>query len=392
MAATLAARKPVVGLVFPGDMRLSSSASGVPLGVTGGMAALGVDVVHVEPYVRLDSAAINVLAAITLPRAWNGDVRRSLSVSRRAARANPLVAAIHSWGIGRNLERVMPVDGLVQLGTGFTLPPGIPTVTYEDMTVAQAVKLGYPQWRALPERAVAARIELQRTAYERARACCTRTRWAAESIVSDYGVPPSKVRVVGIGRNHSPRPAPRDWSTPRFLFVGYDWRRKNGDAVVRAFTEMRKADPTARLDLVGHHPRIEIEGVHGHGPLPADDPEGRATLEGLFRSATCFVMPSLYEPAGIVYAEAAAAGLPSIGTTVGGAGEVIGDAGRVVDPADATALVQAMRDLSKPDTAAELGARAESRSELFTWQAVAGRLLRALELPGTDPESQPQFL
>ena len=38
--------------------------------------------------------------------------------------------------------------------------------------------------------------------------------------------------VVGFGRNCEPRPVPRDWREPRFLFVGVDWQRKNGEAVV----------------------------------------------------------------------------------------------------------------------------------------------------------------
>lgn len=382
----------MVGIVFPGDTKASSSASGVPLGVAGGLADACVEVVSIEPYVRVDSVAINALAAVTTPRVWNGSVKRTLSIARRAARAHPVVAAVHSWGIRRNLRHAPPIDGLIVLGTGFSLPPGIPTVTYEDMTVPQAVELGYPQWRALPEKAIAARRALQRAAYEQARMCCTMTEWPVQSIVDDYGIPESKVRFVGVGRNHSPYPAPRDWTNPRFLFVGYDWKRKNGEAVVHAFARLRKENSTAELHLVGGHPRVNVEGVTGHGPLAVDDPAGRERVKALFESATCFVMPSLYEPAGIVYIEAAAAGLPSIGTTVGGARDLIGDAGRVVDPHDDSALFEAMRELSAPGTAAALGARAERRSELFTWKAVAERLLRALRLPGIEQESLAHYL
>ena len=90
-------------------------------------------------------------------------------------------------------------------------------------------------------------------------------------------------------------------------------------------------------------------------------------------------MPSHYDAAGIAYVEAAAAGLPSIGTRNGGPGFLIGDGGIVVDPRDDEALLTAMRRLADPDTAARMGAAAKERSELFTWSAVARRLVRALE-------------
>jgi len=115
-------------------------------------------------------------------------------------------------------------------------------------------------------------------------------------------------------------------------------------------------------------------------------------MEGLFQQATCFVLPSRYEAAAIAYVEAGAAGLPSIGTSVGGGKELIGDAGRIVDPNDDEGLFAAMLELSRPETAQRLGDLARERSNLFTWPAVAQRVLRALALPGVTVESFAQFL
>lgn len=195
----------------------------------------------------------------------------------------------------------------------------------------------------------------------------------------DYGVPAEQVHVVGVGRNHSPRPAARDWERPRFLFVGGDWARKNGDRVVRAFRTVKTQFPEARLDLVGGHPRVDAEGVVGHGWLSLTAERDRRKLDFLFEAATCFVMPSLSEPAGIVYLEAGAAGVPSIGSTVGGSGELIGDAGCVVDPADDRALCDAMLRFAKGDEAHAAGQRALARSEHFEWTKVAERILDALD-------------
>src|SRR5690348_11730707 len=100
------------------------------------------------------------------------------------------------------------------------------------MTVRQVVTHPYLGWDALSTRAFEARVALQRKAYERAVAVCLTSRWAAESVLNEYGVAPQKVHVVGVGRNHSPVDVERDWSVPHFLFVGMDWERKNGPAVL----------------------------------------------------------------------------------------------------------------------------------------------------------------
>ena len=178
-----------------------------------------------------------------------------------------------------------------------------------------------------------------------------------------------------------PGQAVRDWETPRFLFVASDWQRKNGDAVVRSFTRLRQRLPTARLDVVGNHPRIVVDGVIGHGWLSLADDAQRRQLERLFESSTCFVMPSWCEPSAIAYVEAAAAGIPSIGSTVGGSAHLIGDGGCVVDPADEEGLLDAMLTLADADTAREAGARALARSEQFTWLEVATQILAALQRP-----------
>jgi glycosyltransferase involved in cell wall biosynthesis len=235
-------------------------------------------------------------------------------------------------------------------------------------------------------------VARQRAIYARATACCAMSHWAARSMVEDYGVPREKVAVVGLGRNVEPERADRDGTQPRFLFVGKDWERKNGPRVLAAFAALHDERPDARLDVVGGHPPIDQPGVVGHGLLDTREPGKRRDLAQLFSAATCFVLPSLHEPAGTVYTEAAAAALPSIGSTAGGGATVIGDAGRVVAPDDDAALLDAMRLLANPEVAARLGEEALLRSELFTWRVVAERLVRALAPAGADLDGLAEFL
>jgi glycosyltransferase involved in cell wall biosynthesis len=103
-------------------------------------------------------------------------------------------------------------------------------------------------------------------------------------------------------------------------------------------------------------------------------------------------MPSLHEPAGIVYVEAASAGVPAIGGTDGGAATLIGPGGITVDPREDEQIYVAMLRLADPETARTMGELARAHSELFTWRKVAERLLRALAIPGVDVSGLADFL
>jgi glycosyltransferase involved in cell wall biosynthesis len=294
----------------------------------------------------------------------------------------------------RRLQTSVHLDGLIQIGTSYSVRTDLPLVTFEDMTSVQSRAAGYSDWRAMPKRAVAARVKRQRSIYRNAHACCATTHWAANSIIADYGIPSEKVHVVGVGRNYQPADArvERRWYPPRLLFVGRDWKRKNGPRVLRAFERLRIDVPDARLDVVGDHPPLQGDGIVGHGVLRLGAPADRSRLAELFTKATCFVMPSLNEPSALAYVEASAYGLPSVVTSTGGSVELVGDGGIAVDPFDDDGILEAMRMLCDAPTAARLGRIAQQRSQLFTSKAMAGRLLRALELPSLRSDALPAFL
>jgi glycosyltransferase involved in cell wall biosynthesis len=266
-------------------------------------------------------------------------------------------------------------------------------MTLEQLRAMPSSFFGPFGTHGLSPRALRALHRQQLAIYRGAHGCCVLGSWAKDSLVQDYGLQPEKVHVIGCGRNLDVPVSPdRQWAVPRFLFVGRNWERKNGDAMVRAFVRLHDQVPEARLDVVGDHPRLSVEGVTGHGELSAQNRSERVHLELLFGQATCFVMPSLVEPFGIAYVEAAAAGLPSIATTVGGARDAVASGGILVDPHDDGAIFAAMRRLAEPAEARRLGAAAMKRSALFTWPVVAERLFRALDLPGSPGRELADFL
>jgi glycosyltransferase involved in cell wall biosynthesis len=277
------------------------------------------------------------------------------------------------------LSRAGPLDAVIQIGSDFVVSTTVPTATFDDMTVAQHERYDVEWFLALPRRVRRTWAEQQRACFTNADVCAVMTQWAGNSVEKDYGVPPGKIVVVGGGANHLLAPPPlRDWSVPRFLTVSSNWRVKNVPLVVDVFGAIKREWPTATLDIVGAYPGTVSGGVTVHGPKSPASTVDRKHVAELFSAATCFVMPSTCEAYGIAYAEAACAGLASIGTTVGGAPEVIRDGGVTIDPRDPVALHAAMAAMCDGETARRLGLIAFRNSHDKRWHHVAARVIEAL--------------
>jgi glycosyltransferase involved in cell wall biosynthesis len=350
-------------VVFEGLRSPETAWSGIPWGMAEGLRECG----HEVSMVR----AAAPVSAERLHRA----ARARASI---ATWLDPEMARLRSWTTARRLRAAGEFDAILQLATGFRLPAHPRLATYEDMTVAQAFRADQA-YSKLARRSRDSWIERQRQCYAAAAVCFTLSSWAARSVVEDYGVPADRVAAVGAGRNVDPGPVERSWSPPHFLFAGLDWERKNGDGVLRAFRALRTEEPEALLTVVGDHPAIEEPGVRALGRLSIREADQRRRFTELFEEATCFVMPSFAEPYGIVYREAAAAGIPSIGTTRGGSSDAVGDYGVCVDPQDDAMLLAEMRRLADPESARSIGARGAARREETTWGAVARLICEHLD-------------
>ncbi len=343
--------------------------SGTPYGIMQALKELGHDVhsVNVVPHPRIGSAYIRLLRA-THPRLRGKSaayIRESLAFSK-----------ILTLNAKTALKKIAP-DLTIQIGTGYGMGTH-PFVTFEDMTIPQAVKFHWGDtWNELSSQEVSLRKSLQQQQYEGARAVCMATDWAASSATNDYAVLSHKVHAVGLGinKNIPGVTADKDFSHPKFLFVGNDWERKNGARVVAAFSRLRGEYAQATLDIVGNTPLIQGEGITVHGKLSLANPAQQEKLEELYRASTVLVVPSLLEPAGIIYAEAAAYGVPSIGTAVGGASYMIGDGGQVVNPESQQEIFEAMKRMCDPALAQSLGQKALIHAQEFTWVKVAQKIL-----------------
>jgi glycosyltransferase involved in cell wall biosynthesis len=202
------------------------------------------------------------------------------------------------------------------------------------------------------------------------------------SFIDDFEQAPEKVVAVGAGSDlpEVTNAGDRAWDPPRFLFVGRDFERKGGHQLLSAWPAVRTARPDAELVIVGPK-RIEAPlppGVILTGRIDRSTPSGEGEFVEIYRRATAFVLPSLYEPFGIVFLEAMMYGLPCVAADRGAMPEIVDDGvtGRVVDPTDADALAAALIAVADPDTARRMGTAGERRlHERFTWSAVADRVL-----------------
>jgi glycosyltransferase involved in cell wall biosynthesis len=137
-------------------------------------------------------------------------------------------------------------------------------------------------------------------------------------------------------------PAPGE--TLRYLFVGRLIERKGIDVLLEAF---RRVD-AGELSIVGDGPLLSaVEAAAAADPrIRVLGHRGGAALEDAYRDGHVLVVPSLYEPWGLVVHEGLAHGLPVIVTDQVGAGDDLIDSGTngyVVTAGSAQALAEAMQ-------------------------------------------------
>lgn len=139
----------------------------------------------------------------------------------------------------------------------------------------------------------------------------------------------------------------------RLRLVGEDW---GGAPLVRRLSAALRVED--RIDVVG--------------------PVSRPQLLDEYARADLLVLPSLFEPFGIVLLEAMAAGLPVVASRVGGIPEVVvdGETGLLVEPGNPEDLASALLRLaSDPDLRARMGDRGRQRSGSYSWDVLIPKVL-----------------
>ncbi|MEJ8278371.1 glycosyltransferase family 4 protein [Pseudonocardia spirodelae] len=217
-----------------------------------------------------------------------------------------------------------------------------------------------------------------------------------------HDLDPGAVHVVHNGidprrwRARSAAPAPAAGG-PRIVFFGRLEYEKGVQDLIAALPGIRRRHRGTRLLVAGTGTQREMLGervarhrVKGAVRFLGHLPDGELTA--LLRAADAVVLPSRYEPFGIVALEAAAVGATLVASTAGGLGELVrdGETGLGFAPGDVPGIADAVdRALADPAAARRRAraARARLRTD-FSWPVIAAQTARiyAGAVPGGPRE------
>ncbi len=222
----------------------------------------------------------------------------------------------------------------------YSLDVDCPTACWPDATF-EANLLFYPDFSILSDAHIVEAHDVERQALSNATLALFAARYAADSASGYYGVPEAAVHVVPYGANLGRAPddveaglAARPDGECRLLYVGSGWVRKGGDVALRVAEEMTAAGLPTTLTVAGPPPPVRHPLLRVTGFLRKDVPVERDRLRRLLAESHVLCMPVRAEDYGCVFAEAAAFGLPSVATRVGGVPSAVadGESGLLVPP------------------------------------------------------------
>src|SRR5712692_6885939 len=164
------------------------------------------------------------------------------------------------------------------------------------------------------------------------------------------------------------------------LFAGNIKPHKNLERLIVAFglLKQRPGNDDVKLLIIGDEVNrygslrraVEAAGVRQDVRFFGFVPDH--TLAALYRLASVFVFPSLYEGFGLPPLEAMACGTPVVTSSLSSLPEVVGDAAVLVDPYHPEDIARGLEDvLSDPALQADLSARGRARAHEFSWERSA---------------------
>jgi glycosyltransferase involved in cell wall biosynthesis len=270
-------------------------------------------------------------------------------------------------------------------------PPGLPIV----VTIHDVIPLIIPEYVTTP--LVRLYNGLVSRAAHKADLVLVDSEASRRDVQRLLGIPAARLRVVYLAPDEAVYepvdPAAveavkaRYGVTDPFLFYlgGLD-KRKNVPALLEALAvlppqvpwqlfisgRLRHDNPRLFPDLPRLTESLGIGGRVRFGFVADDD------KAAMYRAATAFVFPSIYEGIGLDPLEALACGTPVVCSNRSSLPEVMGDAGLLVDPTDIAALSDAIRRvLTDAELRRDLSRRGPPQAAKFTWDEAARQTRQA---------------
>jgi glycosyltransferase involved in cell wall biosynthesis len=259
------------------------------------------------------------------------------------------------------------------------------------VTIHDCIHLRFPQY--LPNRGAYFYARTMMTlAARRARRVLTVSEASKEDILRFLKVPASRVEVIynGLDERLAAPPSAADiarvrerylLNSPFILYTGNIKPHKNVDRLIAAYALLRQRGVSdVKLLIIGDdiskYPNLRrlVHRFHLHPHVRFFGFVPDLTLAVLYRLASVFVFPSLYEGFGLPPLEAMAAGAPVVTSNVSSLPEVVDDAALLIDPLDPAAIADAMmRVLCDATLRADLIRRGYERVRMFSWERSVAR-------------------
>lgn len=183
------------------------------------------------------------------------------------------------------------------------------------------------------------------------------------------------------------------------LAVGTLEPRKNYEAIIKSFHRLHKKNPDLHLSIVGGkgwhyrkifdlitHLGIQMDNrmntqttiqenseakIHFFGYMKEED------LARLYNLAEVFAYPSFYEGFGIPPLEAMQSGCPVVVSNTSSLPEVVGDAGKKIDPHDLDALTNTLEEvLKKKEVRKQMSQSGQIQAQKFSWKKTTNDILQ----------------
>jgi len=235
----------------------------------------------------------------------------------------------------------------------------------------------------------------ERKALQHIDACATNSEWSKKQLVDFYGLKGKQVTVfpmpsalpVEAVRTLDQEVLTKQLTHPiRILLVGRVFKRKGVDIALEVVRLLNAQGIPTLLKICGlpESERQAWDNVEFVGPFKKSDPDQLDAYIDLYQWAHLLIHPARFEAAGIVPAEAAAFGTPTITNNTGGLGtSVLDGVSGIVLPKGSPpeAYVQAIIDLvNDPERYQRLCQTTRERYEKeLNWDVAGKRLVTILE-------------
>lgn len=171
--------------------------------------------------------------------------------------------------------------------------------------------------------------KIEQAALQKAERLFLSSEWAKESAVKDYQVDQEKIHVIEFGANIKSVSAFKrelpSITNCNLLFIGTNWRMKGGNKALETYNILTRSGIHCTLTIVGSKPAFDIEdkNIKVYPFIDKATKKGQQLFQEILIQSHFLILPTLFDCYGIAFCEAAAFGIPSLTSNIGGVNQIV---------------------------------------------------------------------